>query len=130
MYCGMDEIEAMAMVTLNPAKQLLVDDRVGSLRRGKDADFVIWNDHPLSMYSIAEQTWVDGIPRFTMERDREIRLRLHEEKQALVQKALRAGGRSAASRGERGRSNPSASEMLWDCDTIVDVWSAGGGAEW
>jgi imidazolonepropionase-like amidohydrolase len=130
MYCGMDEIEAMAMVTLNPAKQLLVDDRVGSLRRGKDADFVIWSGHPLSMYSVAEQTWVDGIPWFTMERDTEVRMRLHEEKQALVQKALRAGGKSAASRGERSRSNPSGSEMLWDCDTVIDVWSAEGGAEW
>jgi imidazolonepropionase-like amidohydrolase len=129
MYCGMDEVEAMAMVTLNPAKQLLVDDRVGSLRRGKDADFVIWNGHPLSMYSVPEQTWVDGIPWFTMDRDREMRLRLREEKQALVQKALRAGGRGAASRVERGRTHASASEILWDCETVVDVWSAERGAE-
>ncbi len=52
--------QAMALVTLNPAKQLRIDDRVGSLDVGKDADVVIWNHHPLSTFAIVEQTYIDG----------------------------------------------------------------------
>ena len=53
--------QAIAMVTLNPAKQLRIDQRVGSLEVGKDADVVIWSHHPLSTYAIVEQTYIDGI---------------------------------------------------------------------
>ena len=59
-YGGLDEAEALKFVTINPAKQLRIDDRVGSLEVGKDADFVIWSGHPLSTYSICEETWLDG----------------------------------------------------------------------
>ena len=57
---GMSEDEAFAMVTINPAKQLRIDSRVGSLEPGKDADVVIWNHHPLSSYAIAERVYIDG----------------------------------------------------------------------
>lgn len=52
--------QALAMVTINPARQLRIDDRVGSLDVGKDADVVIWNNHPLSTYAIVEHTYIDG----------------------------------------------------------------------
>src|SRR5580765_8000493 len=57
---GLTEDEAFAMVTINPAKQLRIDNRVGSLEVGKDADVVIWNHHPLSTYAIAERVYIDG----------------------------------------------------------------------
>ncbi len=87
-YGGLSEVEALKFVTLNPAIQLGIEDRVGSLEIGKDADFVIWTDHPLSTFASAEQTWVDGIKRFDKE-DHEIQLREDKaERDALVQKAL------------------------------------------
>ena len=54
------EDEALALVTINPAKQLRIDARVGSLEAGKDADVVVWNHHPLSSYAIADRVYIDG----------------------------------------------------------------------
>jgi imidazolonepropionase-like amidohydrolase len=59
-YGGLSEDEAMALVTINPAKQLRIENRVGSLEPGKDADVVIWNHHPLSSYTIVERVYIDG----------------------------------------------------------------------
>ncbi len=59
-----DEVEALAMVTRNPAQQLRIDDRVGTIEVGKDADLAIWNGHPLSSYSRCEWTLVDGEVEF------------------------------------------------------------------
>jgi imidazolonepropionase-like amidohydrolase len=57
---GLTEDEALALVTINPAKQLRIDARVGSLEPGKDADVVIWNQHPLSTYAIVDRVYIDG----------------------------------------------------------------------
>ncbi len=92
-YGGLSEEEALKFVTLNPAIQLGIDDRVGSLEPGKDGDFVIWSDHPLSTFAAAEQTWIDGIKRF----DKEEHLRNAEaaenERNALIQKVLSQGSK-------------------------------------
>ncbi len=100
MYTGMSPEEALKLVTINPAKILGVDDRVGSLTVGKDADFVIWSDNPLSIYARAEQTWVDGARYFDLATDSLLREQIQAEKQALVQKALAADGN-----GKNGRSS-------------------------
>ena len=55
--------QAIALVTLNPAKQLRIDSRVGSLEVGKDADVTIWNHHPLSTFAIVDRVYIDGIMR-------------------------------------------------------------------
>jgi imidazolonepropionase-like amidohydrolase len=57
---GLSEDEALALVTINPAMQLKIDTRVGSLEVGKDADVVIWNKHPLSTYAIVDRVYIDG----------------------------------------------------------------------
>jgi imidazolonepropionase-like amidohydrolase len=57
---GLTEDEALSFVTINPAKQLKIDNRVGSLEAGKDADVVIWNKHPLSTYAIVDRVYIDG----------------------------------------------------------------------
>ncbi len=88
MYCGMSEEEALKLATLHPARQLRIDDRVGSLARGKDADFVIWSGNPLSLHSRAEQTWIDGVLYFDRGRDAELAAADRAERAALIQKLL------------------------------------------
>jgi imidazolonepropionase-like amidohydrolase len=66
-YGGMSEEEAWKMVTLNPARMLKLDHRMGSVRPGMDADLVLWSDHPLSIRARAERTYVDGICYFSAE---------------------------------------------------------------
>lgn len=87
-YGGVSEEEALKFVTLNPARQLRIDHRVGSLEAGKDADFVIWSGHPLSTYSVCEQTWIDGRKYFDIQKDREMRLIVSRERNRLIQKIL------------------------------------------
>jgi imidazolonepropionase-like amidohydrolase len=67
---GIGEVQALDLVTINPAKILGLDARIGSLEPGKDADFVIWSGSPLSTSTIAEQTWVDGRKYFDTEEDK------------------------------------------------------------
>jgi imidazolonepropionase-like amidohydrolase len=88
-YGGLSEEEALNFVTINPAKQLRIDDRVGSLETGKDADFVIWSDHPLSTYAHAEQTWIDGQKYFDIAESRTQYETDTRERQRLIQKALK-----------------------------------------
>jgi imidazolonepropionase-like amidohydrolase len=87
-YGGMGEEDALKMVTLNPARALHVADRVGSIKVGKDADLVLWSDHPLSVYARAEKTIVDGIVYYDMDRDILLRKKISEERNRLVQKML------------------------------------------
>lgn len=98
-YGGMSQPDALKLVTLNPAIQLGIDDRTGSLEAGKDADFVVWSGHPLSTYTIAEQTWVDGRKYFDREADLAGRQALVEERNALMAK-IRASKESEADDAE------------------------------
>ncbi len=94
-YGGVSEEDALKMVTLNPAKALHVDDKVGSLKAGKDADIVIWSDNPLSIYAKSEKTIVDGIVYFDREKDAEQRKKISSERFRLTQKMIgekRSGG--------------------------------------
>ena len=72
-YGGMSEEEAWKFVTLNPAKMLHIDDRVGSIKVGKDADVVLWSGHPMSIYSKAEKTIIEGKVYFDIEEDKALR---------------------------------------------------------
>ncbi len=85
-YGGVPEAEALEFVTLNPAIQLGIDSRVGSLERGKDADFAIWSGHPLSTYSRCEQTWIEGRKYFDREEDLARREALAAERAALLER--------------------------------------------
>ena len=70
-YGGATDDEALAMVTINPAKQLKIEARVGSIEVGKDADVVIWNHHPLSTAAIVERSYIDGIAYYDRAKDLE-----------------------------------------------------------
>ncbi|MCX6331278.1 MAG: amidohydrolase family protein [Bacteroidetes bacterium] len=87
-YGGVSEEDALKMVTLNPAKALHVADKVGSIKTGKDADVVLWSDHPLSIYAKVENTIVDGIVYFDRSKDAEMSKKITNEKTKLIQKML------------------------------------------
>ncbi len=87
-YGGLTEEEALKLVTLNPAKMLHIDNRVGSIKVGKDADLVLWNEHPLSIYAKPLKTFVDGIDYYDVERDAALRVEMRKEKERIIQKLL------------------------------------------
>jgi len=89
---GLTEEQALSTVTSQAAAAIAIDDRVGSLEPGKDGDFVIWSDNPLSQFTRAEQSWVDGRPYFTLERDARLREQIENERNLLIQAVLQTGG--------------------------------------
>jgi hypothetical protein len=94
-YGGISEEDALKMVTINPAKMLHVDDRVGSIKEGKDADLVLWSDNPLSIYARALYTMVDGTFFFDREKDATMRKQVKAERARLIGKMVgekRTGG--------------------------------------
>jgi imidazolonepropionase-like amidohydrolase len=88
-YGGVSEEEAWKMVTINPAKLLHLDDRTGSLKVGKDADVVLWSDHPLSIYAKAEKTIIDGAVYFDIEKDKQQRALIQNERNTLINMMLK-----------------------------------------
>jgi len=87
-YGGLDPAEALKFVTLNPAKQLRVDQYVGSIEVGKHADLVVWNGSPLSAISRVDQTWIDGRKYFDRQADLKQRKTVQRMRQFLIQKIL------------------------------------------
>ena len=105
-YGGLSEEEALALVTLNPAKQLGIDNRVGSIEVGKDADLVLWSKHPLSNYSKPLKVWIDGNEYFDTARDLTQRTELAEKKKALLDKEKAAEEAEKKKPAEKPPENP------------------------
>jgi N-acetylglucosamine-6-phosphate deacetylase len=125
--------DAIKFVTLNPAKQLMVDKRVGSLEVGKDADLAVWSGAPISSLSRCEATYVDGRKLFSLEDDAKAREKIASERTRIIQKVLAqartgggdrpqgagAGGRGAAgadSAGVAGHRTRKRARPTW-CST-------------
>lgn len=87
-YGGVPQEEAWKFVTLNPARMLHIDDQVGSIAVGKHADLVLWNGSPLSVYTRAEQTWIDGRCEFNLDEDMLLRDAIRLERTRLIQAML------------------------------------------
>lgn len=85
---GLSEEDALKMVTINPATMLHIQNQTGSIKVGKDADLVLWNANPLSIYAVAQKTIVDGIIYFDRAHDLQLRKDLQTEKNRLIQKML------------------------------------------
>ena len=103
------------MVTLNPAKLLHLEHRVGSIKSGKDADIVIWTDNPLSVYAKVQQTYVDGRCYFDSDKDLELRKRNTKERARLIQKMLndkKAGNPTQVVKEEQ--------RIHYHCNTLED----------
>ncbi|HEY1173180.1 MAG TPA: amidohydrolase family protein [Verrucomicrobiae bacterium] len=91
-YGNTPEIEALNFVTINPAKQLRIDKRVGSLEVGKDADFALWTKSPLDNTTLCLETWIDGKKYFDRSLDAARTDKLVKEREALIAKAKRLSG--------------------------------------
>jgi imidazolonepropionase-like amidohydrolase len=108
-YGGVPEEDALKMITINPAKQLGIDKRTGSIEVGKDGDVVIWNGHPFSVYSRVETTIVEGEILFDRAKDAEKRLDMARERETLekldVNKAPGSGGTPPKIPAERRKSD-------------------------
>ncbi len=83
-YGGMSEIDALKQVTINPAILLHLDDRMGSIAAGKDADLVLWSHHPLSIYAVVESTWIEGTRYYDRESDMRMRDEIATERARII----------------------------------------------
>ena len=112
-YGGLTEEEALRLVTINPAKMLHLDARMGSIKEGKDADVVLWSDNPLSIYAHPEYTFVDGRELFSLAADAALRAGIRQERQRLVQAML-----AAKKSGAPTQAAPGKAQGFWHCDTL------------
>jgi imidazolonepropionase-like amidohydrolase len=100
-FGGLSHDEALKLVTLNPAMQLGIDKRVGSIDTGKDADLVIYNHDPLSAYALVQKTLVDGRVYFDRDRDVAGRASVEKEKKALLEKEKKAAEKKPDAAGPK-----------------------------
>ncbi len=112
-YGGLSEEEALKLCTLNPAKILHIDDKVGSIKVGKSADVVLWSDHPLSIYARAEKTIIDGIIYFDNEEDVKLRDEIKKERARII-------GKMIAEKNKGGKVNKPVGrkQQLYHCETL------------
>jgi imidazolonepropionase-like amidohydrolase len=103
-YGDLTENQALRLITLNPAIQLGIDNRVGSIEQGKDADLVIYNRDPLSVYAVVQKTIIDGQIYFDRQEDIARRGALAKEKQELLEKQESAGKPAPKTEEEKGKS--------------------------
>ncbi|SHG70598.1 amidohydrolase family protein [Pedobacter caeni] len=115
LYGGVPEEDALKFVTLNPAKMLHIDNKVGSIKAGKDADVVIWSAHPLSIYAKAEKTFVDGISYWDISRDEQVRKEQNTERARLIKKM-----QDSKSKGGKTQRPVAESPRMYHCETVED----------
>lgn len=119
---GLSPDEALALVTINPAKQLRIDKRVGSLEVGKDADVVVWSAHPLSSFAVADRVYIDGILYHDREADARRITELEKEKAALLGAPQAPGGG-----GQDAQAGPEQSFESWMAQLEADMERFRGG---
>ena len=112
-YGGVSEEDAWKFVTLNPAKLLHIDDRTGSIKKGKDADLVLWNVNPLSVTARPEITMIDGIVFFDKESDLRFRESIKAERQELINEMI-----MAKNKGMKTQTPKKKDKTLYECETI------------
>lgn len=116
-YGGVPETEAWKMVTLNPAKLLHIDDKVGSIKVGKDADLVLWSAHPMSIYAVCEMTMIDGMILYEKTKDEELRKAIWAERSRLITKMIEAKNNGGGSQKPTRPGN-----RLYHCDDILEEY--------
>jgi imidazolonepropionase-like amidohydrolase len=127
-YGALTPQEALALVTMNPAKQLRIEARTGTLEPGKDADFVIWSGPPLSTFSRVEQTWIEGRRYFDLDADRELRASVRQERHRLLSLALPARQAQLAAVGSAGAGRAATTKGAGDAPPRSELRSSDLGA--
>ena len=112
-YGGVSEEEAWKFVTLNPAKLLHLDDRIGSIKVGKDADLVLWTDHPMSIYSQAEITMIEGVIYYDSNKISDQIAEIDKEKRTLIGQML-----IEKQNGSATQAPPSGIKREFHCETL------------
>lgn len=112
-YGGLSEEEAWKLVTINPAKLLHIDNRVGSIKVGKDADLVLWSDDPLSIYAKAEKTIIEGVVYFDINRDLNLRKEVKSERNTLINMML-----DEKNSGKKVQEPVKKKQVAFHCDTV------------
>lgn len=110
-YGGVSEEDAWKMVTLNPAKLMGIDNKVGSIKAGKDADLVLWDGNPLSLYSKPITTYIEGVAYFDAQLHAEEETMLMRRKQNLIEEM-----NNAVAKGKKGETPQKKEETLYHCD--------------
>ena len=119
-YGGISEVDAWKMVTLNPAKLLHLDNRLGSIRTGKDADLVLWNANPLSIYARPEKTIIDGAVYFDLQGEEAKRDALQAERARIIQKMIASKAGGAPTQRPNFRR-----QRMWHCEDIEGLMAEG-----
>jgi imidazolonepropionase-like amidohydrolase len=118
-YGGVPVEEALKMVTLNPAKLLHLDERMGSIKVGKDADVVLWSDEPLSIYAKAEKTIIEGAVFFDRAEQEEKLDAIQAERARLVAKM-----QGEKSKGKSTQKAKPKSQIIYHCETEIQNYSS------
>jgi imidazolonepropionase-like amidohydrolase len=128
-YGGLSANDALKLITLNPAIQLGIDNRVGSIEVGKDADLAIFNHDPLSVYAVVQKTLIDGQVYFDRQRDIDGRPALEKEKQDLLAKEKSAAEEKKKEEKSEGKpeKKPDAKKKQAPTGQSNVVGVAGGG---
>jgi imidazolonepropionase-like amidohydrolase len=114
-YSNMSEEEAWKFVTLNPAKLLHIDDKVGSIKVGKDADLVLWNNNPLSVYAKAEKTIIEGVVYYDSQKDEQQRVAIAKERSELIGQLLNEKNKGMATQEPKKKE-----KKEYHCDTLEE----------
>jgi imidazolonepropionase-like amidohydrolase len=114
-YGGVSEIEALKMITINPAKMLHIDDQVGSITVGKDADLVLWSGHPLSVYTHAEMVMIDGAIFYSTEKNNALMAQMKLERQRLINAMIKAKDKGSVTQKVKPKS-----PKQYHCDSFHD----------
>jgi len=117
-YGNMSEEDAWKMVTLNPAKMLHLDNKLGSIKVGKDADVVLWSANPLSIYAHAEKTIIEGTIYFDYDKDKQMVKNNQNRRNTLINMML-----SAKNKGMKTRVPFKKKKKYYTCESI-DVYNA------
>ena len=114
-YGNVPEVEAWNFVTLNPAKLLQVDDKVGSIKVGKDADVVLWSDNPLSIYAKVEKTIIEGVVFYEIEKEQENLNNIEKQRVNLINALI-----DAKNKGEKTQNPKKKKITHYHCDTLEE----------
>ena len=112
-YGGLSEEEAWKYVTLNPAKLLRIDDKVGSIALGKHADVVLWSHNPLSIYAVAEKTIIEGAVFYDIEKASEQLKQIKNERNTVISQLI-----DAKKSGAKIQTPPIKEKKYYHCETI------------